>query len=124
MTILFLLILSLSYARKSRVAKLFTPLTIEPPHSVSENPAQRGLLNSTELTAYSILDNCQTTMNIPIRNFNNKLMGFVTPWNKRGYQVAIDYKQKFDVLVPAWYRFVFIQSHPISIQFYVVYRLD
>lgn len=92
-----------SYARKSRVTKLRTTLPLEPPSTVPFNPTERGLLNSTFLSAKSILDNCQITNSKVERNYPNQLMGFVTPWNRRGYDVALKYKNKFSIIVPVWY---------------------
>ena len=93
----------LTESRKSRVAKLFNPLPLEPPSKTSQTPSELGLLNTTQLSAVDILDHCQVTASSVQRNFNNKLMGFVTPWNQRGYQVALDYKSKLDIVVPTWY---------------------
>ena len=118
MRLFLFLVLPFLYARKSRVAKLFTPLVLQSPHKVQQNPAELGLLNSTDLTADSILDHCQGTLPYPQRNFPNQLMGFVTPWNDKGYQVALDFKSKFSIIVPVWYT---IRFYPFYYYIIVVY---
>ena len=97
-----------AYARKSRVTKLITPLKLAQPAKVIESLAERGLTNSTYTSAKSILDNCQTSSLLSQKQYSNKLLGFVTPWNPSGYDIAVDYKAKFDYVVPAWYTITFV----------------
>ncbi|KAH7817352.1 putative chitinase domain containing 1 precursor [Monocercomonoides exilis] len=91
-------------ARKSRVTKLHSPLPIGPESSTQLDLIQRGLLNSTAISAKSILDNCQTYIKFSPKFFRNPTLGFVTPWNKKGFEVALRSYGKFDYLVPVWYQ--------------------
>ncbi|XP_075152381.1 chitinase domain-containing protein 1 [Haematobia irritans] len=41
-----------------------------------------------------------------IKNFNGTVLGFVTPWNSHGYDVAKIFAGKFDIISPVWFQIV------------------
>jgi hypothetical protein len=98
------------FARRSRLTKLRSPIPLAPKKVGFANIAERGLLNDTLLSAKSILDNCQTTQAERYKNCQTQLLGFVTPWNKAGYDAALANRRKFNIVVPVWYNIVFVDS--------------
>ena len=38
------------------------------------------------------------------RQFTGETLGYITPWNRRGMEVAIENGKKFDYLSPVWYQ--------------------
>ncbi|KAH7814819.1 putative Chitinase domain-containing protein [Monocercomonoides exilis] len=94
-------------ARKARVSKLHSPLTLQPRQTTELDISQRGLVESLHLSAKSVLDNCQTIQSFPPKSTNVPLLVFVTPWNKEGYATAVRNKGKIDIIVPVWYNLRF-----------------
>ncbi|ALC38211.1 CG8460 [Drosophila busckii] len=41
-----------------------------------------------------------------LRNFNSTVLGYVTPWNSHGYDVAKMFAKKFDMISPVWLQIV------------------
>ncbi|CAG9564648.1 unnamed protein product [Danaus chrysippus] len=39
---------------------------------------------------------------VHVKNFNNLVLGFVTPWNNKGYDVAKRWASKFNYISPVW----------------------
>lgn len=78
-------------------------LPIKPASTTPYSPSERGLLNSTTISAQSILDNFLTTMKHVRKQFPNKVMAFVAPEHKNGYKVAIKNRGKINIISPAWY---------------------
>ena len=37
-----------------------------------------------------------------LKNYNGKILGYVTPWNSHGYDVAKTFGDKFDLISPVW----------------------
>lgn len=37
------------------------------------------------------------------KKFENIVMGYLTPWNKNGKNIALQYFNKFDIVSPAWF---------------------
>ncbi|XP_037806542.1 chitinase domain-containing protein 1 [Lucilia sericata] len=40
------------------------------------------------------------------RRFNGTVLGFVTPWNSHGYEIATTFAKKFDLISPVWFQIV------------------
>lgn len=50
-----------------------------------------------------------------IRNFNNNVLGYVTPWNNHGYDIAKIFGSKFTMISPVW-----LQLKPQSANKFVI----
>lgn len=37
------------------------------------------------------------------KNFPGQVLGYVTPWNRDGHQMAVDFRAKFTWISPVWY---------------------
>ncbi|XP_013101378.1 chitinase domain-containing protein 1 [Stomoxys calcitrans] len=60
-----------------------------------------------EPTSKEILINCGAYYkDTTVRNFNGTVLGFVTPWNSHGYDVAKLFAMKFDIISPVWFQIV------------------
>ncbi|XP_023230754.1 chitinase domain-containing protein 1-like isoform X2 [Centruroides sculpturatus] len=60
---------------------------------ISENPKYKDIIQEHE--SFSL---AQTG----IRNFNNIVLGYVTPWNNHGYDIAKIFGSKFTMISPVW----------------------
>lgn len=62
---------------------------------------------ATELTCDDIISHHDKVQDVPIRNYNNlKILGFVTPWNKRGERVSLNEadRGRLDIVAPVTYQ--------------------
>src|SRR3989338_8865417 len=67
--------------------------------------AQRGLV--TELSKpRSIVKEHARVGDAAVHRFGGKTLGFVTPWNARGYEFAERFAGKLDYVVPVWHQLV------------------
>ena len=39
-----------------------------------------------------------------VKAFPNKVLGYVTPWNRRGYELSVTFANKFSSLSPVWFQ--------------------
>ncbi|CAH0489815.1 unnamed protein product [Peronospora farinosa] len=61
----------------------------------------RGLV-TTKLNPTLILqEHAQTASNV-LKNFRGETLGYVTPWNSRGYDMAKRFRTKFTYISPVW----------------------
>ncbi|CAG2111811.1 unnamed protein product [Medioppia subpectinata] len=88
-------------SQSSRTSK--SKSVVEPRGPVNESLVDRNLIVTNpkvkeilrEYNAY----NLETTS---VRNFNGTVLGYVTPWNSRGYDIAKQFALKFTHLSPVW----------------------
>ncbi|XP_061386615.1 chitinase domain-containing protein 1 [Musca vetustissima] len=60
-----------------------------------------------EPTSKEILLNCGAYFrDTSLKNFNGTVLGFVTPWNSHGYDVAKIFAPKLDIISPVWFQIV------------------
>jgi len=74
---------------------------------VSTNVTTRGLVIGAGLTARSILDNYRdySSSHLKHRSFQPGMtLGYVTPWNAHGYEVAKLFALKFTHVSPVWFQ--------------------
>jgi chitinase domain-containing protein 1 len=81
--------------------------TIESPEenkTVDTTVTQRGLVTSAIKDTNSIIENhfkyCQSCSTQ--KNFDNIVLGYVTPWNSHGYSIAKQFANKFNYISPVW----------------------
>lgn len=55
-----------------------------------------------EPTAKEIIQEHATYFAENIRNFKGSVLGYVTPWNNRGYDIAKNFSSKFTHISPVW----------------------
>lgn len=74
---------------------------------VEQSVFVRDLL-SEQPTVKEIIEEGNTYwQNTSARRFNGQTLGFVTPWNNHGYDVAKTFGHKFDTISPVWLRIVY-----------------
>jgi chitinase domain-containing protein 1 len=66
--------------------------------------SERNLVNSYIESAKEIIKNhnryCESCATK--KNFNLRVLGYVTPWNGKGYDIAKTFTNKFDYISPVW----------------------
>lgn len=68
--------------------------------SVYEN----GLVKS-DITYQQVIDESEKPwINTTHRHFNSMVLAYVTPWNSKGYDMAIKFRAKFTHVSPVWYQ--------------------
>ena len=92
---------TISPKAKEKKTRPKTTETKPPPNTASASSP--GQISAEELTIQAMLMQNISSVSEPERHFPNTILGYVTPWNNRGYDFA---KQlaKFDIIVPVWYQ--------------------
>ncbi|XP_071804728.1 chitinase domain-containing protein 1-like [Asterias amurensis] len=67
--------------------------TVEERGLIQENPRTKDILNENA-------NFCRRK--VEERNFKGEMLGYVTPWNNRGYDIAKIFGGKFTVISPVW----------------------
>lgn len=63
---------------------------------------QRGLI-VTNPRVRDILQEHMRTNGVPTSpSFSGEVLGYVTPWNSRGYEWAVEYRHKLTYVAPVW----------------------
>lgn len=74
---------------------------------IASNVYDRNLVEDEEPLAKDILtENGAYFEDTTDRHFNGTILGYVTPWNNHGYDVAKIWGQKFDIVSPVWLQIV------------------
>lgn len=73
---------------------------------VNQNVFDRGLLSEKPTVKEIIAEGNTYYRNTSARLFDGPTLGFVTPWNNHGYEVAKTFGDKFDIISPVWLRIV------------------
>ena len=71
--------------------------------SVAEGVVEKGLVKDN-LNYRSVIKNHDMEIAKDRKNFEPASLGFVTPWNSRGYVVAETLGCKFTYISPVWYQ--------------------
>ncbi|KAJ2945690.1 hypothetical protein O0L34_g528 [Tuta absoluta] len=66
------------------------------------NVLERKLVVETPLVKDILKYHATYHQDVASRNFNNKVLGYVTPWNSKGYDVAKTWAPKFNYISPVW----------------------
>uniref|UniRef100_A0A2M4AG64 Chitinase domain-containing protein 1 n=1 Tax=Anopheles triannulatus TaxID=58253 RepID=A0A2M4AG64_9DIPT len=69
---------------------------------LSSNVYERGLVQGEPSARDIIVENGAYYEQTSQKLFEGKVLGFVTPWNNRGYDVAKIWGAKFDLVSPVW----------------------
>ena len=89
-----------------------------PPAAAAAEAAEAGaggglahLWKGAELTPADVLDHGRRATGDPgEKRFAGPVLGYVTPWNARGYEVAERYAAKFTHLAPVWFQLKAVQA--------------
>lgn len=74
---------------------------------VDRNVFERGLVDDDEPLIKDILvESGAYYKNTKDRHFNGTILGYVTPWNNHGYDVAKIWASKFDLISPVWLQII------------------
>jgi len=65
-----------------------------------------GLVLPRDIASNSILRNHKSMNQQFTKSFENPSLGFVTPWNNYGYNIAKLLNAKFTYISPVWYQIV------------------
>nr|AUM84822.1 chitinase-like protein 11 [Lutzomyia longipalpis] len=68
------------------------PIDTTREHLIREEPSAKEIL----------VENGAYYRNTSLRNFKGTVLGYVTPWNNYGYDIAKTFSPKFDVIAPIW----------------------
>lgn len=81
---------------------------LRPPTATKVSLRDRGLLSSNLLSSSVVLDQHHFYAADAERSFSKDVLGYVTPWNAKGYEVALLMKSRgqLDIVVPVWFRLV------------------
>lgn len=72
----------------------------------------RNLVDDDEpLAKEIIIESGAYYKNTNDRHFNETVLGYVTPWNNHGYDVAKTWGSKFDMISPVWLQIVRVDEH-------------
>ncbi|XP_026744183.1 chitinase domain-containing protein 1-like [Trichoplusia ni] len=66
------------------------------------NVLDRKLVNEAPLVKDIIKYHATYHQDVVTRNFKNAVLGYVTPWNNKGYDVAKTWAPKFNYVSPVW----------------------
>ncbi|CAH0694661.1 unnamed protein product [Spodoptera exigua] len=66
------------------------------------NVLDRKLVNESPLVKDIIKYHATYHQDVTTRNFKNAVLGYVTPWNNKGYDVAKTWAPKFNYVSPVW----------------------
>lgn len=84
--------LSKTDRKKEKTEDFSTPLTLEERKLVSETPKWKEVVQNHRVYHDKL----------NVKNFSGDVMGYVTPWNGHGYEVAKLFGSKFTFVSPVW----------------------
>ncbi|CAI8588406.1 unnamed protein product [Vicia faba] len=64
---------------------------------------QRGLVTTDTNYQDILTENTKVSENTSIRHYTYSVLGYITPWNSLGYEMAKRFNSKFTHLSPVWY---------------------
>ncbi|XP_004512315.1 uncharacterized protein [Cicer arietinum] len=64
---------------------------------------QRGLVTTNTNYQDILNENTKVSENISKRHYTHPVLGYITPWNSQGYEMAKRFNSKFTHLSPVWY---------------------
>lgn len=64
---------------------------------------QRGLVTTDANYQDIVTENSNVPENSSHRHYTYPVLGYITPWNSRGYELAKRFNSKFTHLSPVWY---------------------
>lgn len=73
---------------------------------VSRSVFERDLLGERPTIKEILVEGGTYYENTTVRMFDGPTLGFVTPWNNHGYDVAKIFGAKFDMISPVWLQVV------------------
>lgn len=68
-----------------------------------EDSIQKKGLVQISVSNDAILENFNESSKDSFRVYKSSTLGFVTPWNKKGYDISIRKAHKFDYISPVWF---------------------
>jgi len=73
---------------------------------------ERGLISATPKIKDIIREhNAYTITTVGLKNTNGSVLGYVTPWNSRGYDIAKIFAKKFTHISPVWLQIKMNDDH-------------
>lgn len=64
---------------------------------------QRGLVTIDANYQDILTENMKVSENVSMRRYDYPVLGYITPWNSHGYEMAKRFNSKFTHLSPVWY---------------------
>lgn len=74
-----------------------------PSKSNEFNVYQRGLVTTDTNYQDILTENVKVSENAFTRRYDYPVLGYITPWNSHGYEMAKRFNSKFTHLSPVWY---------------------
>lgn len=78
---------------------------------VDQNVFERKLLSERPTVKEIITEGKAYFYNTSVRMFDGPTLGFVTPWNYHGQELAATFAPKFDIISPVWLQIVYHNSN-------------
>ncbi|XP_055386382.1 chitinase domain-containing protein 1 [Condylostylus longicornis] len=66
------------------------------------NVYERNLVEEEPAAKEILVENAAYYKDTGKKNFNGTILGYITPWNNHGYDVAKIWGKKFDIISPVW----------------------
>ncbi|ESW19289.1 hypothetical protein PHAVU_006G111900 [Phaseolus vulgaris] len=64
---------------------------------------EQGLVTTHANYQHVLTENSKVSENTSQRHYNYPVLGYITPWNSRGYELAKRFNSKFTHISPVWY---------------------
>ncbi|KAK7332756.1 hypothetical protein VNO80_29511 [Phaseolus coccineus] len=64
---------------------------------------EQGLVSAHANYQHVLTENSKVSENTSQRRYNYPVLGYITPWNSRGYELAKRFNSKFTHISPVWY---------------------
>ncbi|KAK7285797.1 hypothetical protein RJT34_20578 [Clitoria ternatea] len=74
-----------------------------PSQAHESNLHQRGPVTTLLNYQHVLTENSKVSENTSQRHYSYPVLGYITPWNSRGYELAKRFNSKFTHLSPVWY---------------------
>ena len=108
---IFIFIIALMVLYFKKIDSTLGPGDKKSKNSGPKNSSQKDSLDfdrqllKKKITKEDIINNSQFYCDKPeclMKKFENKVLGYVTPWNSKGYDVSKIFAKKFDMISPVW----------------------
>mmetsp|Transcript_4173 Transcript_4173/g.5776 ORF Transcript_4173/g.5776 Transcript_4173/m.5776 type:complete len:422 (+) Transcript_4173:114-1379(+) len=83
---------------------------------VTRTKTKEKIKSPQKISARTLLNEIDTPVTNEAKTFEGETMGYVTPWNGKGYDIAKDFREKFDYICPVWYQ---IRRDPATKKIYL-----
>ncbi|KAI9109920.1 hypothetical protein K1719_018961 [Acacia pycnantha] len=95
--------LVLFFIASSTISVIVYRFKYPPTHSRDSDAYQQVIVNSDLSYRDVLTENSKVSENTSRRHYDYPVLGYITPWNSKGYELAKRFNSKFTHLSPVWY---------------------